>query len=74
MIIITCQHFLGKTFSVRFLLTVFENKRTFMKKAALHTNTLMHCNARQVLRDLFSTNKENDSDIINYIVMKDLNL
>ena len=57
MIIITCQHFLGKTFFVRFLLTVFENKRTFMKKAAL-----------------FSTNKENRSDIINYIVMKDLNL
>ena len=45
-----------------------------MKKAALHTNTLMDCNARQVLRDLFSTNKENGSDIINYIVMKDLNL
>ena len=45
-----------------------------MKKAALHTNTLMDCNSRQVLRDLFITNKENGSDIINYIVMKDLNL
>ena len=57
-----------------FQLTVFENKRTFMKKAALHTTTLMHCNARQVLRKLFSTNQENGSDIINYIVMEDLNL
>ena len=57
-----------------FQLTVFENKRTFMKKAALHTTTLMHCNARQVLRKLFSTNQENGSDIINYIVMEDLNV
>ena len=59
---------------MRFQLTFFENKRTFMKKAALHTNTLMHCNARQVLCDLFSTNQENRSDIINYTVMEDLNL
>ena len=34
----------------------------------------MHCNARQVLRKLFSTNQENGSDIINYIVMEDLNV
>ena len=42
-----------------FQLTVFENKRTFMKNVVLHTTTLMHCKARQVLRDLFSTNPEN---------------
>ena len=26
------------------------------KKAVLHANTLMHCNTRQVLNDVFSTN------------------
>ena len=41
-----------------FQLTVFENKRSFMKKTVLHTTTLMHCKARQVLRDLFSTNQK----------------
>ena len=45
-----------------------------MKKAVLHTTTLMHRKPRQVLHDLFSTNQENGSDIINYIVMEDLNL
>ena len=28
-----------------------------MKKAVLHTTTLRHCKARQVLHDLFSTNQ-----------------
>ena len=44
-------------------LTVFENKRNFMKKAVLHTTTLMRCKARQVLRDLFSTNRGNGSEM-----------
>ena len=44
-------------------LTVVENKRTFMKKSVLHTTTLMDCKARQVLRDLFSTDQENGSDM-----------
>ena len=44
-------------------LTVFENKHTFMKKAILHTITLMHCKDRQVLRDVFSTNQGNGSDM-----------
>ena len=30
-----------------------------MKKAVLHTTTLMHYKARQVLRDPFSTNQGN---------------
>ena len=50
------KNFPGKTCFVGFQLKVFENNRTFMekkKKAALHTTTLMHCKARQVLRDLF---------------------
>ena len=34
-----------------------------MKKAVLHTTTLMHCKARKVLRDLFSTNQRNGSEI-----------
>ena len=41
-----------------FQLTVFENKHSFMKKTVLHTTTLIHCKARQVLRDLFSTNQK----------------
>ena len=32
-----------------------------MKKAVLHTTTLMHCKARQVLHDLFGTNQRNGS-------------
>ena len=36
--------FLGNTVFVRFQLTVFENKCTFMKKAALHT-TMHWCTA-----------------------------
>ena len=39
----------------------FENKRTFTKKAVLHTTTLMHCKARHVLHYLFSTNQGNGS-------------
>ena len=38
--------------------TVFKNKITFMKKAVLQTTTLMHCKARQVLRDLLVLTKE----------------
>ena len=34
-----------------------------MKKAVLHTTTLMHCKARQVLRNLFSTNQGNGSEM-----------
>ena len=44
-------------------LTILENKRTFMKKAVLHITTLMHCKARKVLLDLFSTNQGNGSEI-----------
>ena len=44
-------------------LTVFENKRTFMKKFVPHTTTLMHGKARQVLRSLFGTNQANGSDM-----------
>ena len=41
----------------------FKNKLTFVKKAVLHKTTPMHCKARQVLRDLFSTNQGNDSEM-----------
>ena len=47
-----------------FHLTVVENKRTFMKKSVLHTTPLMHCKARQVWRDVFSTDQGNGSDMI----------
>ena len=35
-----------------------------MKKVAVHTTALMHCKSRQILRDLFSTNQGNDSEMI----------
>ena len=34
-----------------------------MKKTVLHTNNLMRCKARKVLRDLFSTNQGNGSEM-----------
>ena len=49
------QKFSGKIFFVEFQLKALENNRTFMKKAVLHTTTLMHCKARQLPRDLVVT-------------------
>ena len=49
---------------MEFQLTVLEKKRTFMKRVAVHTTALMHCKARQILRDLFSTNQGNGSEMI----------
>ena len=34
-----------------------------MKKTVLYTTTLMHCKTRQALRDLFSTNQKNGSEM-----------
>ena len=42
---------------------IFKNNLTFMKKAALHMITLIHCKARQVLLNLFSTNEGNVLEI-----------
>ena len=46
-----------------FKYTAFENNLTFMKKAVLHTTTLMHSKSRQVLCDLFSTDQGNVSEM-----------
>ena len=46
-----------------FQLTDFKNKRPIMKKTILHATTLMHCKARQILRNLFSTNQGNGSEM-----------
>ena len=35
-----------------------------MKKVAVHTTALMHCKARQNLRDLYSTNQGTGSEMI----------
>ena len=35
-----------------------------MKKVAVHTTALMHCKARQILRDLYSTNQGTGSEMI----------
>ena len=51
--------FCGNTSFAGLQLIVFENKRTFMKKAVLHTTTQVHCKARHSLWDLFSTNRGN---------------
>ena len=61
-IIINVKNFLERHFC-GFQLTVLEIKRIFMKKAVLHTISLIHCKARQVLRDLLSTNQENSSEM-----------
>ena len=53
----------GRDFFAGFQQTVFKNKPTFMKKAVLHKTTLMHSKARQVLRDLFSCNQGNGSEM-----------
>ena len=53
-----CQKFPRKTFFSGFQLIIFENKRSFMKKAILYTTTLIHCKARPVLRNLFSTKQK----------------
>ena len=52
-----------KTSFAGFQLPVFENKFTFMEKAVLHTTTLTHRKVRQILRDLFSTEQRNDSEM-----------
>ena len=49
-----------------------------MKKALLHTTTPMHCKARQVLRDLFSINQGNGSEMTfvagaTKVILKNLN-
>ena len=62
-IIINVKSFLEGHFFAGFQLTVFENKRTFMRKAVLRTTTLMHCKDRQVLCNLFSANQGNGSEI-----------
>ena len=49
-VIINVKNFLERHF--------FKNKRTFIKKAVLHTTTLMHCKARQVLGNLLMTKNE----------------
>ena len=53
MIIINVRSFPG------FQLTILKKKHTFMKNVVLYTTTLMHCKARQVLRDLFRTYQQN---------------
>ena len=57
-----------------FQITVFENKRTFIKKTVLYTTTLMHCKARQVLRNLFRTNQGKGSDMTFLLGATNINL
>ena len=52
------RHFMG------FQWIFVKDKRTFMKKAVVHTTTLMHCKARQVSHDLFSSDQWNGSDMV----------
>ena len=53
----------GNDIFVGFQLTVFKNKCTFMKRTCSAQTTLMHCKARQVFHNLFSTNQGNSSDM-----------
>ena len=45
-----------------------------MKKAVLHTATPMHCKARHVLRDLFSINQGNSSEMTFVVEATKVNL
>ena len=59
MIMINIKSFLERNF-----LWGFSKTNVFMKKkAVLHTTPLMHCKARQVSRDLFSSSQGNGSDM-----------
>ena len=51
----------GRDIFAGFQWTFFKNNFTYIKKAVLHKTTLMNCKARQVFRDLFSTNQGNGS-------------
>ena len=57
------------------------NKLTFLKinlllwkEAVLHTATPMHCKARQILRDLFSINQGNGSEMLIVVEATQVNL
>ena len=41
----------------------FRKQMHFYEKSARHTTTQMHCKARQVFRNLFSTNQGNGSNM-----------
>ena len=56
-----CTIMIRKDIFMGLQLTVFENKRAFIKKAVLHTTTLMHYKARHVLHNLFSADQGNGS-------------
>ena len=58
-----CQKFSEKTFSRDFNKQISKVNLLLWKKAVLHTTTLTHSKARQVLRDLFNTNQVNGSEI-----------
>ena len=58
-----CQKFPGKTFLRDFNKQFLKINLLLWKKAALHTNSLMHYNARHVLCSLLSTNQENSSEM-----------
>ena len=45
-----------------------------MKKAVLHTATPMHCKVRRVLRDLFSINQGNSSEMTFVVEVTKVNL
>ena len=59
LLMIKIKSFLKKSF-MGFQLTCFRKQTYF---SHLHTTTLMHYKARQVSRDLFSSNHGNDSDM-----------
>ena len=73
-----CQKFSEETFLSDFNKLFLKINLLLWKKAVMHTTTLMHCKARQVLRDLFGTNQGNGSKMTfvagtNKVHMKNLN-
>ena len=62
-IIINVKKFPGNTFFVGFQLQFSKTNVLLRKKPVVHTTTLMHCKARQVFYELFSTNQGNGLDM-----------
>ena len=60
---IVSQKFPGKTFLWDLNYQLLKINVLLWTKAVLHTTSTMHCKARQVLRDLFSTDQGNSSDM-----------
>ena len=73
-IMVNVKSFLKRHFCGDFNKQFLKINLLLLKKAVLHTTTPMHCKARQVLRDLFSINQRNSSEMIFVVEATRVNL